>query len=138
LDELSIPRSTGYWWIDRFEISVGLKAPKPSQVAPEPSASCEPEPEPESEREPWDRSKERWKGRNNPPLTDDTKAERLALEIVNAGYRALKAADVDGKRRTHLWRASELAKDMIRAAFKLRKSSSSDIEDGTHCGESAA
>lgn len=31
LDELSIPKSTAYWWINRYEISIGVKEPKPEK-----------------------------------------------------------------------------------------------------------
>jgi len=141
LEELSIPPSTAYWWINRYEVSVGLKAPKETQLPPVPSAQdtppceaegetrseCEtdPEPEPQPERGLWDRSKERYKGRNDPPLTDDTEIERLAIKIANAGYEALMAKGGDGEYRTHLFRAHEVAKDMIKAGFKARNSSTS-------------
>lgn len=150
LEELSIPASTAYWWINRYEISVGLKPPKETQLPPVPSAqdtpSFEPESEPQSGRETnpdpqpepeskrWDRSKERYKGRNEPPLTDDAEAQKLALKIVNAGYEALMAKGGDGEYRTHLFRAHEVAKDMIRAGFKARNSSTSldqQNNDGT-------
>jgi len=144
LDELDIPHSTAYWSIERYEISVRLKPPRTNHLAPVPSVFSDPkpEPEPEAEREPWSRAKERRKGRFDPALTDDAEILRLALKIVNAGYRALMAADDhDGEFRTHLWRAQREAKDMIRAGFAVRKSSSphlQDTKDKTPYGESAA
>jgi hypothetical protein len=138
LNELVIPRSTAYWWIDRYEISVGLKAPKETQLPPVPSTEAtqsfepegepqsgretnpDPEPEPESRR--WNRKQERWKGRNDPPLTDDAEIERLALKIVDAGYKALMETGGGGEYRTHLWRAQEEAKEAIRTAHTARTS----------------
>ncbi|MDR3747103.1 MAG: hypothetical protein P4M04_02940 [Acidobacteriota bacterium] len=128
LNELGIAHSTAYWWLNRYEVSLGLKQAKPNQVANAQATvssepDVEPNPEPNPVREPWDRSKERWKGRNDPPITDDAEIERLALKLVTAGYKALMAADGDGEYRTHLWRAQEEAKNMIRAGFGARASS---------------
>jgi protein gp37 len=41
LKELSIPRRTAYFWIDRYEIENGLKAPKAKRVAPDSSETTQ-------------------------------------------------------------------------------------------------
>jgi hypothetical protein len=38
LDELGIPKSTAYWWMNKYEISIGAKTAKPEREKPEASS----------------------------------------------------------------------------------------------------
>ena len=82
LEQFKIPVSTAYHWIIKYEKSIGLR--------------------------PWTPDQEKRKNRSEPLNTFD-EVKSLAIEIVNAGYLALRA-DRD---RGHLWAAKEWAVGVI-------------------------
>ena len=94
LDELSIPKSTAYYWMNRYEISIGAKAAKPEK--PEPDAPST-----------WAAADEKRANRSD-PIAGIEGYKILATKMLEAGYRALlatKAAD-----ESHLWAAKDWAK----------------------------
>lgn len=94
LEQLGIPTSTAYFWMNKYEISVGAKPAKPEKQKPEvPSL--------------WTREDEKRANRSDPIAGMDG-YKILAKKMLEAGYRALlakKAAD-----QSHLWAAKDWAK----------------------------
>jgi hypothetical protein len=94
LDELGIPKSSAYYWMNRYEISIGAKPAKPEKQKPEALL-------------PWTPDNEKRANRSDPiGCMDGYKI--LAKQMLEVGYRALlakKAAD-----QSHLWAAKDWAK----------------------------
>jgi hypothetical protein len=85
LDTIGIPHSTAYFWIGRYEESIGLRKPKP---APEPKpAASQPEPPsqpPQDEPEPSEQSDfEPEESEPTSPETIDELATKLAERILS-------------------------------------------------------
>jgi len=99
LDELSIPRSTAYWWINRYELSIGVKTAKPEIEKPEVTS-------------PWTPAGEKRANRSEPLDSEDAVID-LALRIIDAGYKALKGT-VDA---SHLHAAVTLARTSLKATL---------------------
>jgi len=94
LEQLGIPTSTAYFWMNKYEISIGAKPAKPQKQKPEvPSL--------------WTREDEKRANRSD-PIAGMEGYKILAKKMLEAGYRALlakKAAD-----QSHLWAAKDWAK----------------------------
>jgi hypothetical protein len=93
LDELSIPKSSAYYWMNRYEISIGAKPKLPKQN-PEATAF-------------WTPANEKRANRSEPIAGIDG-YKLLAKKMLEAGYRELlkkKAAD-----QSHLWAAKDWVK----------------------------
>jgi hypothetical protein len=94
LDELGIPKSTAYFWLNKYEISIGVKPAKPEKQKPEAPSL-------------WTPADEKRANRSDPIAGLDG-YKMLANKMLDAGYSALltkKAAD-----RSHLWAAKDWAK----------------------------
>jgi hypothetical protein len=93
LDKLRIPRSTAYFWMNKYEISIGLKPARPTKETTEvPSV--------------WTRADEKRANRSD-PIAGMEGYKLLAKKMLETGYRALvakKAAD-----QSHLWAAKDWA-----------------------------
>ena len=94
LEETGIPISTAYWWMERYEISIGVKTAKPEKLKLEAPAL-------------WTPADEKRANRSDPiGCMDGYKS--LAKKMLEAGYCDLlkkKAAD-----QSHLWAAKDWAK----------------------------
>lgn len=102
LDEFSIPRATAYWWINKYEVSIGIKEPKPKQI---PAPPKEKEYEPLKEKEEWSRDKERRKNREE-PVKDAKELKDLAIKMLKEGHKVLLDS---GEDKGRLWSAKEWA-----------------------------
>ena len=94
LEQLGIPTSTAYFWMNRYEISIGTKPARPQKQTPDVPSF-------------WTRANERRANRSDPISCMDG-YKLLAKKMLEAGYRALlakKAAD-----QSHLWAAKDWAK----------------------------
>jgi len=123
LDNLSIPRSTAYFWINKYEISEGIRQPKeekpycPAEVGlSEPTSQevngviAEYETEELAPASPRTKGfNERRQNRTKPVETESAVLE-LARRIIDAGYKALLAA---GENKSHLYAAKTLAKTKL-------------------------
>ena len=93
LEQLGIPASTAYFWMNKYEISIGVKPAKPEKQKPEaPSV--------------WTPDNEKRANRSD-PIAGMKGYKILAKKMLEAGYRALlakKAAD-----QSHLWAAKDWA-----------------------------
>ena len=99
LEELGIPASTAYFWMNKYEMSIGVKPTKPEKQKPE-------EQKPEASL-PWTPDNEKRANRSEPIACLDL-YKPLAKKMLEAGYRELlknKAAD-----QSHLWAAKDWAK----------------------------
>jgi hypothetical protein len=94
LDKLRIPRSTAYFWMNKYEVSIGMKPARPTKETPEvPSV--------------WTPAGEKRANRSD-PIAGMKGYKILAKKMLEAGYRTLlakKAAD-----QSHLWAAKDWAK----------------------------
>ena len=94
LDELGIPKSSAYYWMNRYEISIGVKSARPEKQKPEAPSL-------------WTPADEKRANRSEPiACMDDYKL--LAKKMLEAGFCELlkkKAAD-----QSHLWAAKDWAK----------------------------
>ncbi|MGA8733650.1 MAG: hypothetical protein WB558_06985 [Terriglobales bacterium] len=93
LEQLGIPTSTAYFWMNKYEISVGLKPAKPERQKREAPSL-------------WTPADEKRANRSD-PIAGMTGYKILAKKMLEAGYRALlarKAAD-----QSHLWAAKDWA-----------------------------
>lgn len=125
LDKVKIPRSTAYYWIQRYEISIGEREPKeekqtknadvvqaehvttrdempyriePSAPNSEVTASQKPRP--------WSPDREKRKNRST-PVKDFEELRTLAVKMLIAGYEELKeTGEYDN---SHLYAAREWA-----------------------------
>jgi hypothetical protein len=107
LEQVGIPTSTAYWWINRYEVSVGLKAaPTPKELEDEEDDSYEPP-------TPHDRHAE---DEDDDPELNDWNEEKLE-EILEAA-----------RKREEKWRAahpqelnstSQITPDVLKAAEAL-------------------
>jgi len=106
LDAIGIPKSTAYWWIDRYEVSVGLKAaPTPKELEEE-----------DNSHEPPDQEDRSAEDEDDPEL-DDWNAQKLE-EILEAA-----------RKREEKWRAAhpqglnsgtqQITLDILKAAEAL-------------------
>jgi hypothetical protein len=94
LDELGIPKSSAYFWMFRYEVSIGAKTARPEKQKPEAPPL-------------WTPDNEKRANRSEPIACMD-RYKILAKKMLEAGYRALlarKAAD-----QSHLWAAKDWAK----------------------------
>ena len=93
LEQLGIPASTAYFWMNKYEISIGAKPAKPEKQKPEvPSV--------------WTPDNEKRANRSD-PIAGVKGYKILAKKMLGAGYHALlarKAAD-----KSHLWAAKDWA-----------------------------
>ena len=93
LEQLGIPISTAYFWMNKYEISIGVKPARPEKEKPEaPSV--------------WTPAGEKRANRSD-PIAGMKGYKLLAKKMLEAGYRALlskKAAD-----QSHLWAAKDWA-----------------------------
>ena len=93
LDKLRIPRSTAYFWMNKYEVSIGMKPARPTKETPEvPSV--------------WTPAGEKRANRSD-PIAGMKGYKILAKKMLEAGYRTLlakKAAD-----QSHLWAAKDWA-----------------------------
>jgi hypothetical protein len=95
LEELGIPASTAYFWMSKYEISIGVKPTKPEKQKPEASPS-------------WTPDKEKRKNRTESIGSEDA-IVALARKVIDAGYEALK----DSIDPSHLHAAVTLAKQSL-------------------------
>ena len=94
LEELGIPTSTAYWWMNKYEISIGAKPAKPEKQKPEVLL-------------PWTPDNEKRANRSD-PISGMDGYKLLAKKMLEAGFCELlrkKAAD-----QSHLWAAKDWAK----------------------------
>src|SRR5580658_8683048 len=94
LDKLSIPRSTAYFWMNKYEISIGARTARPQKQRPEAPS-------------PWTPDNEKRANRSDPIGSLDG-YKGLAKKMLEAGFRELlkkKVAD-----QSHLWAAKDWAK----------------------------
>ena len=94
LDELGIPKSSAYFWMFRYEVSIGAKTAKPQKQKPEAPS-------------PWTRDNEKRANRSD-PIAGMNGYKILAKQMLEVGYCELlkkKAAD-----QSHLWAAKDWAK----------------------------
>lgn len=93
LEQLGIPTSTAYFWMNRYEIEAGVKPAKPEKQKPEAPSL-------------WTPANEKRANRSD-PIAGMKGYKILAKKMLEAGYRALlakKAAD-----QSHLWAAKDWA-----------------------------
>jgi len=93
LEELRIPTSTAYFWMNKYEISIGAKPAKPEKQKSEAPSL-------------WTHSDEKRANRSD-PIAGMKGYKILAKKMLEAGYHALlakKAAD-----QSHLWAAKDWA-----------------------------
>lgn len=93
LEQLGIPTSTAYYWMNRFELSIGVKPAKPEKQKPETPSL-------------WTRENEKRANRSD-PIAGMKGYKILAKKMLEAGYHSLltkKAAD-----QSHLWAAKDWA-----------------------------
>jgi hypothetical protein len=93
LEQLGIPASTAYFWMNKYEISIGVKSARPEKQKRETPSLWTPENEKRANR--------------SDPIADMKGYKPLAKRMLDAGYRALlekKAAD-----QSHLWAAKDWA-----------------------------
>jgi hypothetical protein len=94
LDELGIPKSSAYFWMFRYEVSIGAKTARPEKQKPEAPSI-------------WTPDNEKRANRSDPiGCMDGYKI--LAKQMLEVGYCELlkkKAAD-----QSHLWSAKDWAK----------------------------
>jgi hypothetical protein len=94
LKKTGVPISTAYWWMERYEVSIGAKPEKQKLEAPSP----------------WTPENEKRANRSE-PIACIEKYKILAKKMLEAGFSELlkkKAAD-----QSHLWAAKDWAKLMI-------------------------
>jgi len=94
LDKLGIPKSSAYFWMFRYEVSIGVKTARPEKQKLEAPS-------------PWTRDSEKRANRSEPIACMDG-YKILAKQMLEAGFRELlkkKAAD-----QSHLWAAKDWAK----------------------------
>ena len=94
LDLLGIPKSTAYWWMNRYEISIGARTAKPEKEKPALLSI-------------WTPANEKRANRSDPIACMDG-YKLLAKKMLEAGFCELlkkKAAD-----QSHLWAAKDWAK----------------------------
>jgi len=94
LDKLRIPRSTAYFWMNKYEVSIGAKTARPEKEKPEASL-------------PWTPTDEKRANRSDPIAGMDG-YKLLAKKMLEAGFCELlkkKAAD-----QSHLWAAKDWAR----------------------------
>jgi hypothetical protein len=94
LDELGIPKSSAYFWMFRYEVSIGAKTAKPEKQKPEAPS-------------PWTPENEKRANRSD-PIAGMSGYKILAKQMLEVGYCELlkkKAAD-----QSHLWAAKDWAK----------------------------
>lgn len=90
LEQLGIPTSTAYFWMNKYEISIGAKPSKPQKQKPDaPSV--------------WTRADEKRANRSD-PIADIKTYKLLASKMLEAGYRALLAKKAGDQ--SHLWAAT--------------------------------
>jgi hypothetical protein len=90
LKKTCVPISTAYWWMERYEVSIGAK---PEKQKPEPPSL-------------WTHADEKRANRSD-PIAGMKGYKILAKKMLEAGYRALlskKSAD-----QSHLWAAKDWA-----------------------------
>lgn len=93
LEKLNIPASTAYFWMNKYELSIGVKPAKPEKHKPEtPSV--------------WTPPDEKRQNRSDPAEMKTYKV--LVKKMLNAGYRTLKAEKAADP--SHLWAAKDWAK----------------------------
>jgi len=121
LDKAGIPRRTAHYWLQNYEVSIGVRQEKEEKVkdasvvqAEQPTTSGEvpyrTEPlAPISEPKAWTRDMEKRKNRSKPAKSEQA-VIRLALRVVAEGYKVLKGK-VDP---SHLHAAVTLAKLRVR------------------------
>jgi hypothetical protein len=93
LDELGIPKSSAYYWMNRYEISIGVKSARPEKQKPQAPSLWTPENEKRANR--------------SDPIASMEGHKILVKRMLEAGYRTLlakKAAD-----QSHLWAAKDWA-----------------------------
>lgn len=93
LEQLGIPASTAYFWMNKYEISIGVKPTKPEKEKLEASSLWTPDNEKRANR--------------SDPIAGMKGYKILAKKMLEAGYRSLlakKAAD-----QSHLWAAKDWA-----------------------------
>jgi hypothetical protein len=93
LEYLGIPTSTAYFWMNKYEISIGVKPARPSKENPEAFS-------------PWTPDNEKRANRSD-PISGMRGYKILAKKMLEAGYCELlkkKAAD-----QSHLWAAKDWA-----------------------------
>jgi hypothetical protein len=94
LEYLGIPISTAYFWMNKYEMSIGVKPTKPEKQKPEAPS-------------PWTPDNEKRANRSDPIGSLDGYKD-LAKKMLEAGFCELlkkKAAD-----QSHLWAAKDWAK----------------------------
>jgi len=94
LDKLRIPRSTAYFWMNKYEVSIGARTARPQKQTPEAPL-------------PWTPDNEKRANRSDPIGSLDGYKD-LAKKMLEAGYCELlrkKAAD-----QSHLWAAKDWVK----------------------------
>jgi len=149
LHKLGIPRRTAYWWIDRYEVSVGLKAaPTPKELEEEDNSHEPPDQEDRSaededdpELDDWNAQKleeileaarkreEKWRAAHPQGLNSGTKQITLdilkaAEALVEMGYRSLAKSlhpDVGGshEKMSNLNAAVEWLRKQINTVRKV-------------------
>jgi hypothetical protein len=94
LDELGIPKSSAYYWMNRYEISIGVKSARLEKQKPEAPSL-------------WTHADEKRANRSE-PIACIEKYKILAKKMLEAGFSELlkkNAAD-----QSHLWAAKDWAK----------------------------
>jgi hypothetical protein len=94
LEQLGIPTSTAYFWMNKYEISIGVKPARPTKQTPEVPSVWTPD--------------DGKRANRSDPISGMDAYKILANKMLEAGYRALlakKAAD-----QSHLWAAKDWAK----------------------------
>jgi hypothetical protein len=94
LDELGIPKSSAYYWMNRYEISIGVKSARPEKQKLDAPPL-------------WTHADEKRANRSE-PIACIEKYKILAKKMLEAGFSELlkkKAAD-----QSHLWAAKDWAK----------------------------
>jgi hypothetical protein len=93
LEKLGIPTSTAYYWMNKYEISIGVKPAKSEKQKPEAPSL-------------WTPADEKRANRSD-PIAGMEGYKLLAKKMLEAGYHSLltkKAAD-----QSHLWAAKDWA-----------------------------
>jgi hypothetical protein len=91
--QLGIPTSTAYFWMNKYEISIGVKPARPTKQTPEVPSVWTPD--------------DGKRANRSDPIAGMKGYKILAKKMLEAGYRTLlakKAAD-----QSHLWAAKDWA-----------------------------
>jgi hypothetical protein len=99
LHKLGIPRRTAYWWIDRYEVSIGLNAaPTPKELEDEDN-SYEPRRPKDNTYEPFDSNwraefERYWK----PTPEEQKKMDEISREMVEEAARRKAEEEIEARR----------------------------------------